>query len=204
MLVFKLSCVLAAVLSVYSVNTPCCTDREWSADMGLTGSSFRSGFFTPLEGHSTMFYDYHGKKLTIKTSLGSTYKNTVLLDYDKKREYFLVNGKCSVYELVIALRKPCIPANATYLRESIYGFGSNTLVADVWEYVEPSNGALTRFSVTRDSCIPLIQAQYNPHPPAQPGTQTDIVYVYSNFNPGIKDRSVFDIPTACVNQTVQV
>ncbi|KAK6170585.1 hypothetical protein SNE40_018944 [Patella caerulea] len=167
MWILKEFLVSLMVLSVYAA-TPCCIDREFEADTGVVGSTYRKGIFSPYEGHNMITYDSHNKMVSVKLTIdGQAHRDhiQILMDYNSKREYIITNGKCTVSELNTPITDPCIPANATYLRSPIYGYGSNTLEADTWEYFSPATGALNRFSVTKDSCVPLVLAQYNPHAP---------------------------------------
>ncbi|KAK6170583.1 hypothetical protein SNE40_018943 [Patella caerulea] len=206
MWILKASLVFVMVLSVFAA-TPCCIDREFEADTGVIGSSIRKDVFHPIEGFNTMSYDSHNQMVNIQVTVvvnGNLFQNKILMNYNTKREYVIRNGHCTVYELNAPIRDPCIPADATYLRSPIYGYGSNTLEADTWEYVSPVTGAFDRFSVTKDSCIPLVLAQYNPNAPLSDNTtQTDLVLIYSNFRVGIKDRKVFSVPESCANQPLQ-
>ncbi|ESO84141.1 hypothetical protein LOTGIDRAFT_229629 [Lottia gigantea] len=185
--------------------TPCCIDREFEADLGVIGSNYGGRHFNAFEGVSSISTDTHAKMTSVDTHVlvnGSIFHTKIVLDYINHREYLVVNGDCNVYELHVPARDPCIPDNATHLRETIYGYGTNTLYADVWEYTNPYTGGQTRLSVTKE-CVPLVATRYNAHSPVAGGQPQDLVLIYSNFRVGIKSRHVFNIPKQCANKPVK-
>ncbi|ESO84139.1 hypothetical protein LOTGIDRAFT_155464 [Lottia gigantea] len=181
----------------------CCLPDEYEMDMGETGSTFKDNVFQEMQGFLSTSYSHKDRKVSSRgTNVvnGQLVQTTVLMDYKTHREYINVNGNCTVYEMKAPMINPCIPDNALFGGRTRYGYGSNHIDVDLWRFnLSNRPDSPIKLSIT-DDCTPITQTQFDPK--ALLGGKTEVVYIFSNFRPGIKARNIFTVPTECHNKPV--
>ncbi|XP_055954696.1 ependymin-related protein 2-like [Patella vulgata] len=197
---FSLYFILCVLGVAFCADPPkCCMDKQFQATLGESGSFYRAGSddFEPLDGYNFLTYDFYGLRLAIESHSadgnGTTETARIIEDYVSRKQFFIANGSCIVNDLTSTIRQPCITPESIFQGEFKLGFGFTEIDVHVWKHTNP-NGSSTKFTVAKDTCVPLIETSYAID---DQGTKTETVYVYHNFTPGLKNVDVFQIPSYC-------
>ncbi|XP_050394611.1 ependymin-related protein 1 [Patella vulgata] len=181
--------------------TKCCVDREFEAYLDEAGSYFtpQDKEFHPIKGFTTIAYDFYSKRMNLRVhntlENGTVINSNLLFDYANQIEYAIYKGICTAHKYHVPMRQPCIPANATYDGPLTMGYGSNTLKLETWKYPISELNSDVKLSISQDGCVPVVESIYIK---GKNGADTDIIYIISNFTPGIKNRGRLEIPTKCI------
>ncbi|XP_078595847.1 uncharacterized protein LOC144872950 [Branchiostoma floridae x Branchiostoma japonicum] len=162
----------------------CCLPKQFECTAGLQNATFRGG---KLDVSSTMFkhsVDLVNKKVAY---VGQSFK--IVQDYNKMMQYTINFGYCTVSKLTTPIHD-CMPANATVTTSLLMG-GPKGIMMDVYdiEKISPGQGLLFKgtFSLNQEGCVPFSQILKTE------GSIATLAYVNMAF--GIKDPSVFDVPS---------
>ncbi|XP_071107461.1 ependymin-related protein 1-like [Haliotis cracherodii] len=196
-----LSCLLASFFVTNAAVEPqkCCVDRQFEALLGEFGGALLPGKNTPtaLDGFNLMSYDYYAKMMRLEAHMnqpdGTVQVTNVIIDYKAGKEYVKTDTGCTVLDTTETMREPCVPAISRFLGNTSFGYGDTTLKVNTWQYQKPGSDNVVNLVVTADGCVPMVEASYG----TMNNAKTDVVYFITSFQPGIKDRSVFTIPTNC-------
>ncbi|KAL3862071.1 hypothetical protein ACJMK2_008066 [Sinanodonta woodiana] len=193
--------LLAFVLVVMAMGKGCCPPKAWEGFVGTM-----SGFMKDGKPHSSKgLLMYHtNDTLGMVDSEGDiiidrllTLKIRIIKDNNKMIGYNIMNGKCTKKTLV---RKEldCIPENATLVRSTYLGAGPETLAVKVYRFMDGDTEVYS--TVTSSGCIPLDHVLTGIHP----DTKAEFIGVeqVSGITVGVKDPSVFDIPSICPSSGV--
>jgi hypothetical protein len=199
---------VAFARSVLSEPSPCCTPEQWE---GMSNNFFPGVYYTvgktAYDYKNKQFY-YHG---IVKHMMGrSRYNVTILALHSNSSLYFVSDRsgeeKCRRFDLKDDMKEACIPQNATYLDAITLG---GALDCDVWRFGCDKDVAdtITSFDgmkasvfsvVASDGCIPVKNAYHYMHF----GLSVVDTQDFWNITPGIKDKTIFDVPESCMKASV--
>ncbi|KAK7507740.1 hypothetical protein BaRGS_00000705 [Batillaria attramentaria] len=214
-LVFKLAVVLA--LSGHIHGDPiCCTPDQWEALMFWdNGNAFidythqqtpkpRVGSaYTYINGSLMTAYDYtHGRTyiqvpaveispLIPRPIIDNT---TLLRDYKNGVQYQFSPGKCAKTKLD-PLKRHCIPESAVNLGNGL--LGKDRIQVSTYAYTLPDfpNQFQSTVTHTEKGCLPVHVMYFVGSSEADSGAVNSLEV--SNITVGIKDPSIFTIPSQC-------
>ncbi|XP_035677013.1 uncharacterized protein LOC118416063 [Branchiostoma floridae] len=162
----------------------CCLPKQFECTIGLQNATFGGG---KLDVSTTGFMhsmDFINKKVAY---VGQDFK--VLQDYSKMMQYTISNGYCTVNKLMKPIDN-CISANATVATTVDMG-GPKGVTLDVYnvEKISPGPGIFFKGSIAfnQEGCIPFSEILMTE------GSYATVSYINMTF--GIKDPSVFDVPS---------
>ncbi|XP_066283520.1 ependymin-related protein 1-like isoform X3 [Branchiostoma lanceolatum] len=176
---------IAFLLGGCSVMTEaCCPPKQFECTIGVQNATIRAG---KLDVSTTAFMhsvDLVNKKVAY---VGQGFK--MMQDYNKMMQYTISHGFCTTGKLTTQIHN-CMPANATIATSLDMG-GPKGVTLDVYdiEKISPGPGLLFKGTLTfnRDGCIPFSETLMTEGSIATLG--------YINITSGIKDPSVFDVPS---------
>jgi len=190
---------MVMVAMVEAEPAKCCFDKEYSAVLGEAGGTVVNGHAVGLDGTVTLGYDFYRKRQGSKTQLrqpDNTMQTTFSLqDFANKVQYLTDdNGQCTARHMTDAeeMYPPCVPDNARYLGNATFGYGTETLYIDSWEFTVPNSDVLTKLAVT-DACVPVVEALYG----HMGGASTELTYFFTAYHPGIEDLNSLIPPANC-------
>ncbi|KAL3862072.1 hypothetical protein ACJMK2_008067 [Sinanodonta woodiana] len=195
--------LLAFVLVVMVMGEGCCPPNAWEGFLGTM-----AGFIKYGVPHSTKsFLTYH-----TNSTLGMIYmegdviidrwptqKIRIFFDNNKNIEYLIMNNRCSKRTLARKQRN-CIPENATRVLKTYLGAGPETLAVIVYRFMDRDTEVYS--TVTSDSCIPVNTVATGTNPAFKDEYME--VEQLSGITVGVKDPSVFDIPSMCHSADVSI
>ncbi|KAI8480616.1 hypothetical protein Bbelb_416280 [Branchiostoma belcheri] len=163
----------------------CCLPKQFECVVGVQNATFRAG---KLDVSSTGFMhsvDFINKKVAY---IGQDFK--MVQDYNKMMQYVVSQGYCIPSKLTMPIDN-CMRANATVATRLDMG-GPKGVTLDVYdvETISPGPGLgqyKGSYTFNRDGCIPFSQILMTE------GSIATLGYVNTTF--GIKDPSVFDVPS---------
>ncbi|XP_035675380.1 uncharacterized protein LOC118415124 [Branchiostoma floridae] len=162
----------------------CCLPKQFECTAGLQNATFRGG---KLDVSSTVFMhsvDLVNKKVSY---VGQSFK--IVQDYNKMMQYTISQWYCRVSKLTTPIHD-CMPANATIATSMAMG-GPKGIMMDVYDIEKISPGARLPFkgtlSLNQEGCVPFSEILKTE------GSIATLAYV--NMTYGIKDPSVFDVPS---------
>ncbi|XP_053393168.1 ependymin-related protein 1-like [Mercenaria mercenaria] len=126
---------------------------------------------------------------------GYTYNLLILQLYDKGVMYIVRNGQCQSSELQ-QWNPICVPDSATIVKQTYYGMDKNKVDVDI--YALQAGPDTVYLTMARTDCVPVYQATFG-SPEGVSGFLS--TKAYRNISTGIKNPSVFDIPSICTNAT---
>ncbi|XP_046354344.1 uncharacterized protein LOC124133832 isoform X2 [Haliotis rufescens] len=112
-----------------------------------------------------------------------------------KKMTILTKYACYLMEDTAPFIETCIPDDAVKIRESYIGFGVKAIPFTTWQFLAPGTDNVVRLSVTDHGCIPIFESFFG----TLQGGFADILYVITNFQPGIRNMSVFNVPSNCIS-----
>ncbi|XP_046579103.1 uncharacterized protein LOC124286720 [Haliotis rubra] len=193
--------VCGILVASTSAGTPCCIDRKFEARMGEVGG----GIFTQngqpkpglINGENVIHYDFYSRKLMVEATLnftnGSSLTTNVVVDDVADEMFVLTKDGCFKSKNTIRFLKSCIPDDAVKVRESYIGSGVSAIPFTTWQFLVPESGNVIRLSVTDKGCIPIFESLFG----TIQGGSADILYILTNFQPGIRKPDVFLVPDNC-------
>ncbi|XP_041364858.1 uncharacterized protein LOC121380140 [Gigantopelta aegis] len=204
-----LAALLWAVVSGQSKPRPCCTDHQFEMTLGEVAGSFFSSNGLPsssiLTGDNTLHFDEYRKKAVVVSRLvdlkGNRIEVNVFIDFNTNKQFVqFANGSCVSIPAYQILRSPCVPANATFVGSSDFGYGPNMVEVNNFQVTFPPGDTTLRIAVTKYGCIPMVESFYGHKIPQPDGklAAIDLVFLITNFKPGLSQPALFDIfPTNC-------
>ncbi|KAK7111508.1 uncharacterized protein [Littorina saxatilis] len=200
---FVLLLVAVATAQGQTQETPkrCCISHQFTATLGEVGQAVKMGQGVPVDGFNFLTYDYDAKVMTVEAHLknfvtGNMTTTSVVIDYNAAKQYIKTeDGKCFYSPAPPTMREPCIPANATFFGQVVFGSSSDNLKANVWEFTPSTQpGTTAKLAVSVSDCTPIVQATYGD----MQGADTEVTYFFTDFQPTIADRSPLTIPLNCM------
>merc|ERR1712244_92228 len=195
---FSVAFLLAAQAVSQDVEpAKCCVDRQFTAQMASVG-----GRTYPITGstvfwdtYSTVAYDYYNKRvgaeIHVRQPNGSEEVMGVLYDFNRKMQYGEKHdGSCFTAPLNDPMGEAWVSQNAKYLGEGKFGYGTESLAIQTWEYIIPGTDINTKRAFTK-SCVPVVSTYYG----TIDNMPQNAVEFFSNYSPGIPDLSVLDVNT---------
>jgi len=196
MLRLVVACVLVAAAAA---QTKCCFDKQYSAVLGEAGGTVVNGNAVGLDGTVTLGFDFYlqrqGSKAVMRQPDDSFVTTNTVQDYKNRMTYITdEGGRCTSFRMEASevMYPPCVPDDARYLGNGTFGYGSETLYIDSWEYNMPGTDVLMKLAVT-DTCVPVVEAQYG----HINGASTELTYFFTAYHPGIDNLGMLEPPTDC-------
>ncbi|XP_041364485.1 uncharacterized protein LOC121379886 [Gigantopelta aegis] len=174
----------------------CCMPDEWF--------SYLSDLVLVTKGNlvgNTYSYSYKLKKVAVSSfefvPSGGPSKPIVrtVFDYTQKKVFYIKpDGTCTSGPNTDKIHRPCIPDDATYLGSNYFGFFPIQLPFHAWkfQYVDSPKANIT-IVFTQEGCVPIVEGvsgKFN-------GAHTEGTFVFSGYEPEVKDKSVFKVPPGC-------
>merc|ERR550534_39415 len=106
------------------------------------------------------------------------------------------NGSCTVEPVFSdTMLPPCIPGNATLLRNTTIGYSAQSLHVNVWQFeVLGNNGWKQRMEMgVTENCVPVVDYTFA----VIDGNFWENNMYFIDYHPGVDDMSFFDIPDDC-------
>ncbi|XP_078582834.1 mammalian ependymin-related protein 1-like isoform X1 [Branchiostoma floridae x Branchiostoma japonicum] len=175
---------LLVTVCVFSVwGEQCCAPKQWESFVGIENTTAVDGKIEVRQISGIESYDYDRKMIAVV--IPGHFVIKVIQDYNKGMMYTIVAGQCYAtpwpYPMV-----NCIPDNATMIEKFEIG-GPNGLMIEQYQLQDFIPGFNGYIQFTRPGCIPVSQTQYY--------DSYVTTYGFTNITAGIKDPSVFDIPS---------
>ncbi|KAK3794394.1 hypothetical protein RRG08_061061 [Elysia crispata] len=178
----------------------CCLDRQFTVAIGeIGGKSYPiTGNSVFMDGVTYVAYDFYkgmiGSETHMKQPDGSDKVTKSLLDYNTNRLYLTENGVCTILNITEPLEDPCLPDSATYMGSAMFGYGTESLEVNTWEFERASGNSkvLIRRSYTKTTCVPVVEAYYG----TVDGASTEVTHFFVNFKPGVDNPSDLEAPSA--------
>ncbi|XP_071110485.1 ependymin-related protein 1-like [Haliotis cracherodii] len=192
--------LLFAGLSVTASASTCCPPVRFSAVQYVTivNSTFAN------DALYSFIYDGIKQKYVISGDLSNGFVTTtkVIYDYPKRTGFRIdtVARTCSAFRLQGQFKDQesvCVPSGAVSLGPFFYGYDVGRLSSRVYSYNSTSvNGEHKKVvaTVTRKDCVPIVITTTTTD--GQGGNALKVLG-YNDVVPGIRDFTVFDIPSYC-------
>ncbi|KAL3862069.1 hypothetical protein ACJMK2_008064 [Sinanodonta woodiana] len=193
--------LLAFVLVGMAMGEGCCPPIAWEGFIGTMVGSVEDAV-----PHLTMsFLKYHTNitlgmiemEGNIIIDRGQTQQIRIIIDNNKMTQYFIMNGKCARRTLARKVLN-CVPENATLVLNTYLGAGPETLTVKVYRFLVEDIEVYS--TVTSSGCIPVEHVLTGIHP----DTKVALLEVaqVSGVTVGVKNPSVFDIPSICQSANI--
>ncbi|XP_060599148.1 mammalian ependymin-related protein 1-like isoform X2 [Ruditapes philippinarum] len=195
----KLAYILAFYFAIIPGQTKyCCYPVTWESVNferdGLVGPGSKTAVINEItEKLSVDGVNQRIASFSIVNTGGYQIKVQILQLYNKNIMYIAEGGTCKTYKLP-PWNPICVPDSATLAKKTYYGFKDKV---DVDIYAVVSGPKTSYLTMTRADCVPVYQASYGQ---SQAGSELSFK-TFSDITLGIKDQSVFDIPSSCTNIT---
>ncbi|XP_046354359.2 uncharacterized protein LOC124133835 [Haliotis rufescens] len=181
---------------------PCCMDRQFEARMGEVGG----GIFTQkgkpnpalINGDNVIHYDFYARKTMVEATMnyanGSSVTSNVVIDAITNQMHVMTKDGCFTTKSYVPMLEGCVPDDAVKVRESYIGYGVTAIPFTTWQFLIPKSGIVMRLSVTDQGCVPIFESLFGDIG----GGSADIIYILTNFRPGISKPNAFQVPNDCV------
>ncbi|XP_046363027.2 uncharacterized protein [Haliotis cracherodii] len=194
-------CLVGAVWGQSNPPPKCCVARQFEAKMGETGGSIYSshGVEVPalIDSDNVMHYDYYNRTIVMEVNThnpdNTTTYTRIIQDYKRGIQHVFGAGSCTTSTIRRGFREPCIPDNAKFVGSSYVGYGVHKIAFNNWEFAEPDTGNDMRLVVTSSTCVPVVEAIFG----NVNNAPSELVFVFTNFQPGIKTPDLFVLPSLC-------
>ncbi|KAK7506184.1 hypothetical protein BaRGS_00002296, partial [Batillaria attramentaria] len=116
-----------------------------------------------------------------------------VMDFDKRKIYSIPAddpSKCYVLPNPYSLVR-CIPDDAQYLGSTYLGPVS-ALPYDGWRFKMTNSDVMVTIAMSTTGCVPLVEG-------VSSGTENK-TYLFTAFQPGIKNPEWFDLPASCASE----
>ncbi|XP_066264788.1 uncharacterized protein [Branchiostoma lanceolatum] len=184
MLKFVAVALLLAACSVWG--DQCCMPKQWESFTAIENTTVVAGTIKVTQTYANESYDFDKKKFA---SVDAATGVRTVLDYTKHMMYTIVAKMCFTSPWPFPISSPmmhCVPDNATLLASFEMG-GSGGFVIDQYDLQAFYPGFKGYMQFSRPGCLPFSHAKYfNSH---------EAMFGFTNVTEGIKDPSVFDIPS---------
>ncbi|XP_066264789.1 uncharacterized protein [Branchiostoma lanceolatum] len=180
MLKFVAVALLLAACSVWG--DQCCTPKQWESFVGIENTTAVDGMIKVTQSYATESYDFDKKKIAVVLPAVGV---RIVQDYNKHMMYTIVAGMCFTTPWPAPMVN-CVPDNATLLASFEMG-GSGGLMIDQYDLQAFLPGFKGYMQLSRPGCLPISQTQYF--------DSYVTMFGFTNVTEGIKDPSVFDIPS---------
>jgi len=184
----------------------CCFDKEWTAVVGEVGMVYNDDTHSgrTIDGNSLVGYDFYRKRqgsLTwLREANGTRTQVYDLRDFSTGIHYRREGNNTCTHEPLRrgVMYPPCIPADAKYVANPMFGYGQSAMKTNVWEFTRQGpnqqGGARVRIGVTQQGCVPVVEifmGKFN-------GTARELNVFFTGYHPGIGDIHRLDVPADCV------
>ncbi|XP_067659591.1 ependymin-related protein 1-like [Haliotis asinina] len=197
-----LQVALLACLVIVASGNLCCPRNglQFSAfqDITFTNSS------TTMRGLYFFVYDGVNQKYIVGDDrIATNFVGTGKTIYDyQTRTGYKIDSKartCTKFPLQGNFEDQeniCVPSGAVTLGPLFYGYNIDTLHARTYTYNSTTADGRqhTVYSTVTEDCVPIFTTKTTT---GGPGGNSLYLLAYNNVFPGIKDMSVFDIPSYC-------
>ncbi|XP_064595660.1 uncharacterized protein LOC135462193 [Liolophura sinensis] len=190
-------CLLACLGYVLGHGPYCCAPDQWEGTIQMLEGYATPGHPPGAEtGTTETHFDFTNQREATFSNLNAGLVNTqfrVLKDYKKQTQftYHPDSGACEKKDLPYPLVRTCPPYSAVKLDPVVFGGGSDKAIVDMYMLANPTFNET--FGFTRDKCLPFTRALWG----SVAGDPLMQIYSYINLTIGIKDTSVFDVPSSC-------
>lgn len=197
----KLFCVAALfVVNAYGQTKYCCHPGQWESINYINEAQIASGTKKPVytQGNEALSVDGPNHRIASLSTLNSggfKVNVQVIQLYDKRVMYTVQSGECKQTPLP-PWSPRCIPDTATLVKQTFYGVGDNKIDIDIYQVISGPNTIY--LNIAHADCTPMYQSGYG----SAQGVSALGFKTYTNITTGIKDTSVFDVPSICTNATV--
>ncbi|XP_064605785.1 ependymin-related protein 1-like [Liolophura sinensis] len=193
-----LSTVLVLAVSCVAVHSfKCCVPDQWEGVLGLTEGLVQNGQPAFVQGYVALSYDYTNKRVAEYVNLttqGVPTLQKIIIDYNKNVMYTIKEEAkyCRAVQPAPPLSR-CVPDTARETSRFHLGAGNNSLKVIAYEIDVPDMQITAVTSMTAQDCLPVGELMY--------GAANNVPFLasmgYVNIVPGIKDPSVFNVPSYC-------
>ncbi|KAL4240122.1 hypothetical protein ACF0H5_000916 [Mactra antiquata] len=192
----KMKIICFILLSVYIGTTyasQCCFPRQYEANQGIAKATARNGQLSIMTGNIHYWFDAVSRRERFNEYIvidDIPYNIVVIKDYNMTNtKYVITNGHCTKSSLT-KFKEGCIQDSSTELISSSYGLQDSGRDFTIYNNTA---GIVTSFLIATNDCLPMLDVSIVPR-----GTTPymEVVNFY-NFTTGIKDPTVFDIPSLC-------
>ncbi|KAL3876393.1 hypothetical protein ACJMK2_034243 [Sinanodonta woodiana] len=191
--------VLALVSLATVMGEGCCPPDVWEGLEGLLAGSVQAGKPHLTKGGLMLHLNNTGKIIAIEEDLfvdDHEIKLKIIQDYNRGTEYMIMDGKCTKKTLE-PWKPKCIPDDAQVVQNTYFGAGSAMLAVKTYSFME--KGLQVYATATVSGCIPIVEVMSGT---TAEGVSTVDVVEFSGITLGIKDPSVFNIPSICNSESV--
>ncbi|ESO84169.1 hypothetical protein LOTGIDRAFT_229639 [Lottia gigantea] len=186
--------ILLALLPIFTgAVQKCCTDKQFTAILGEPNQIVKGNFqFT------TLAEDFTSKLIATETysfspGNSSTKLVRVVQDFNQKKMFVIFDSTstCTAKDLTYDMPSNCVPDDAEFIGQSYMGFAPNqvNISAFKWKFA----GTADLLIMFNDNCVPVVESISG----VVGSDPVDKTYTFTNYNTGISDRSVFNIPAYC-------
>ncbi|XP_035663282.1 uncharacterized protein LOC118406984 isoform X2 [Branchiostoma floridae] len=174
---------LLMTVCVFSVwGEQCCAPKQWESFVGIENTTAVDGMIKVTQQYAIESYDFDKKKIAM---VFPAINMRLIQDYNKGMMYTIVAGMCFTTPWPFPMVN-CIPDNATMLASFEMG-GKDGLMIEQYQLQDFLPGFNGYIQFTRPGCLPVSQTQYY--------ESYATMFGFTNITEGIKDPSVFDIPS---------
>ncbi|XP_053393167.1 ependymin-related protein 2-like [Mercenaria mercenaria] len=191
--------VALCIVTVHGQTKYCCHPVTWESVNYISEGQVASGTKKAVYTEGTEMVSVDGTNhriasLTTYNSGGFKVNVLILQLFDQGVMYTVQSGECKNTTLPPWTPR-CVPDSATLAKKSYYGIGDNKVDVDI--YALQSGPNTVYLTVANADCTPVYQAAYG----TAEGVSGLAYKAYRNITLGIKDTSVFDVPSICSNAT---
>lgn len=181
----------------------CCPPKQFEAIMGQIGGSCMHAEVgdTTFAFGGDIHYDYNRKMVAATesgTSGGQEFHLNVIQDFNKNKQFLIMQGTCKISVLPGSIDDTCLPDTAVF--GGTFAYGLDGFQGDLYYLSGEQMGVNVSayIVVTKNECLPFSQSVFL----SQPAADTIAVMGYTNTTLGIKDPTVFEIPKICRHDEV--
>ncbi|XP_013404178.2 mammalian ependymin-related protein 1-like [Lingula anatina] len=193
-MLFAAVCVSLLALA-FGAPKPCNCPSKWEGLMGEMIGAEKGGKPWTMQEGARLSVSSDDKKIfsmgVANFSTGQSVNMKVLQDFKNHKQYVIIKGKCTVTKLEGEMMNG-VPANATWIGAFYFGSGvGNSLAVDSWKV--KLGGAEEELTTTTKDCIPIGIVTTG----IVNGADVMATIGMVNVTIGIKDPSVFVVPSIC-------
>ncbi|ESO87154.1 hypothetical protein LOTGIDRAFT_154656 [Lottia gigantea] len=188
--------VILLCLVASSLAEKCCVPDTWEGIQQQSVGSIKNGIPTMSEETITIHYDLTKNVAAFDESVtanGYTVKVKVIMDFKAGTEYIISGNHCSKKVISHTSRTRCVPDNAKFEGSHFGGSGNNKVMFNSYSY--QAANVTAHFSMTNPGCVPVSQIIYG----STNGVQYFVSQNFYDITPGVKDPTVFNVPSICDN-----
>ncbi|KAL3876397.1 hypothetical protein ACJMK2_034246 [Sinanodonta woodiana] len=174
---------------------PCCVPDAMEGVAEMVFSTTMHGMLRLVKGRAMVHLNLTLGMMEIEAEIsvnGHETNITVIYDYNQEIQYTIINGSCTKFVLNATIPK-CIPENATLVEETFLGAGSEQVPVKTYTFMIANDDVY--FTVTSSGCVPILM-DLSLHLATKQAVGIEVVK-FSGITMGVKDPSIFDIPSIC-------